>query len=748
MELSNLDPSTLDGITKYLSLDDLYALILAGNRTFNSNLRRSALELRWEPSAAYLVPLAQILEFAATFTAHKCLEICHYDMSLLDSIVEWDLFSPNLTSLTLDLPLDASAPNFAQIFPHLASLKVHYLDLAFERSWFPNSLTSLICTETRSPYKHMDDLLYKLPPHLTRLSITTRMHPERCDVPDLSLLPLKEVLLNDFRMSNEAPLSWSFLPPTITHLEACVGTTTGKYNHTYLPHPRSWAAIFPKLVHLAVRFESLCAYDSSGYFEYDFPPSFTSLNVLQLPPIPSWTPAVTFTLHLAKTHGPSLRRLSGLCPSAQLYMKYFYNCDTLNLMHFPHCWYTPEEEEECGPTRRVEIHQLMIDFLSSRRCSNVTTIYLDFMPSPSQLRSLPPTITTIELEVDVDKHFNEIALSSERATELSEPYMRTCWPPHLLKLDFKFDHYGVDVRAHKPLLNFESLPSTLRELSVKFGSRKPNFEDQKYFNDSDGSGDGSSGGSGFSRPDVNFNANSVLHLHHFFSGYLSHLICLTYLKISAWNLSKDRFYITSPAQLPPSLTDMQQSDTPFVDHFVILDGFDEKSGTHRFSNMRQLTWSTLDLAIKAPHHPEGISDIELLQRLPRNLTYLNFDTQYMVNSSTGWTPEHFKALPRTLTNLDFFDFFKIPFANDDDSCLQYLPPALNRLEFLGLLPYKADFKPPNLKFFPSSLQSYSLPMMNNGHLHIIQTAKERREAYEAKRSAARMARGAPPSPIG
>ena len=458
---------------------------------------------------------------------------------------------------------------------------------------------------------------------------------------------------------------WDILPSSLTTLEGHFGTvmsTTGYSHPAFLRPPASWSKHFPKLISLHVRFESLCEYKLSGCFNYDFPPSFTSLYVYGFPPVPSWTAAVKFTTLLARRFGPRLRRLDGVYESFKLIKKYFYNLDELStsfscpysqfdnedvehgeLFHesseyngFGQTSFDDEEDEvedELTTWRALKARQdeAMI-FLSQRPLAR--TLYLRWLPDADKLALLPPNLTYLDI----------LSLTSSIVTDhlITAPlYKLEDWPKSLASLALRFNEYPRDEsKPIQPYFDFDCLPPTLQSLDVSVDLPKPNQE---------------------------------ITIHTLLKGGLSHLVHLEKLEVSVkWQgaTPSDNYYITSPLDLPASLTVINATH-PFLAESVIMDAWDEERQQSRFD----LKALTLETEYDEKDHPIGSVGFStaLIHRLPRHLTTLNLTCR---SDSPPWDEHSFKALPRSLTRILFEGMFRIPFKDNDASCVQYMPKNL------------------------------------------------------------------------
>lgn len=675
MSLASLDQDSLRHLLAKVSLSEVCKLINCGNSKLRAQLSRTVRIAFFDWNKRSTLPLADlILASKRLLTTQEGFEIAFKDPSsqfLLDDGIPWDLFPSELKSFKLPLDLEVPPPRLlSELFLQLETLEIGTIkfEIPSPSTWLPKTLTSLSLVGDglrKNPY--LEALFSHLPPTLTHIDAEPDIYftGKVASLTHLTNLEHLECTLYAIE-----PFDWTIFPSSITTLKGHFGqveSTTGYSHPKFLRPPKSWSAHFPRLVALGVRFESLCEYKLSGCFDYDLPPSFTSLSVYGLPPIPSWIAAVKFTTLLARRFGPRLRYLNGLYESYYLVSKYFYNLNELATGFG--CPYTKFDTEEVehgnlyletndyeGTTddasyddqdaldegkddatiyRELKARQDdAMTFLSQRPLAR--TLYLGWLPDADKLSLLPPNLTDLTFAPRPDEIVTDRILTAPS-------YKIEDWPKYLTSLKFEVDDFPRDEeKPLNPFFDFDCLPRTLQSLHVQINLKK---HPQR------------------------------LTFHTLLKGKLSHLDHLQRLKADVcWkgmNVSELDSYVTSPLDLPASLTSLVTS-YHFISESVIYDAWDADRKQSRFDQLK-----TLDISI--PNAIEESSfkfgtNTSIVHHLPASLTSLSLSCH---PESAAWDETFFKALPRSLTYLELERMFAIPFANDDGSCVKYLPKSLD-----------------------------------------------------------------------
>lgn len=204
-------------------------------------------------------------------------------------------------------------------------------------------------------------------------------------------------------------------------------------------------------------------------------------------------------------------------------------------------------------------------------------------------------------------------------------------------------------------------------------------------------------------PIYSTNVETEIQRNPFVDGGISHLRRLRKLRVSGTEISHTRKHgpprpeclFLSPLDLPCSLTCLEQSHVSGFAPSAILDGFDESTNSHRFKDLRILKFHRepktapvpaplkLDCALK--------TNSIICKALPPRLEELCFRCN--TESSAPWNETLIRLLPSSLITLELYWGMMIPFENDDYSCLQALPPRLDRLTMTcgGSTPRKNNY---------------------------------------------------------
>lgn len=691
MSFLTLDPFSLAHLVEFLDGFSIARLILTGP-ALGSKLKRTVRDFRFDWPSELVSPPHCVFPFIRQFSQKpRSFYLNADEIGTQDapSSIDWDAFSDELESLTIScgtswLPND-SIPKLDAKLPRLTRLSL-----------------SDLCTECRVKEYSNDDsdvfsnlqapshFLNSLPPGLTELSIEYAEMKYEPNQPmlDLSHLPLESVELTLYYRTKDAAtsLNWSFLPRTIRNMRVNVRKSTGDGSQT-MPGPSvptTFGQLFPHLTSLSVPYLSLLPpEDQWANFNLQLPDSLTAIRAfdnydkdLVLEP---------FGQQLSVKYGHNIRSLEvrGAVDEQQK-AEYFPLLEKYDMRYID--WGIEPDDH---PNRFVqnESNQTKFREVADRylfKPKRVTTLLLPFLPSPSQLRRLPHSLTDMSVHISLAH-----TMDDKDSIFHIEP---SDWPPAMKTLRLLITYTDQLQPANPPAFDLSRLPSTLTELVISIPESKvdPKFEEQSWRN--------------------------VRSPH--FIGSLAHMSQLTTLSYDpSVDLAKDkRAIVDSLELLPSSLTEVRRVSEGGFSHELFLmpssdsDTADSVSqhGLDLLRNLRRLI-----LGVDMPQKPflgqrdaKYLKDLALynnkckglgvhtscMRRMPPNLTSLAFTP---LDSSPKWTIDDFALLPRNLIDLAMPGATKIAFEGDTGEPIYYLPETLTHLDWTDSS-YAADELPDDI----------------------------------------------------
>lgn len=274
MALSALAPDVIGGLTELLHVQELFRLLLTGNKLIQAKIRQQwrnlNLEFIWNPRRGGLSSSLRMLHYFTTNLQR--LEITErYKSSLkIDrGDVDWTLLPSTLIELKIDFNAPALLPpelDLAKLLPNLHKLWIIALK---EASWLslPDSLSSITVASPKAQYS--DIIFDALPASLRHLSIACPIKCKSHNALDLRHLTLETLSL---QLQLKGPLSWRCFPSTLSHLS--IQITKGEAPP---PEDTSWAELFPTLTSLHLPPTSFI--DTASDRFSPFPPSLTEIRV-------------------------------------------------------------------------------------------------------------------------------------------------------------------------------------------------------------------------------------------------------------------------------------------------------------------------------------------------------------------------------------------------------------------------------------------------------------------------------------
>lgn len=704
MPLTSLDSFSLAQVTDFLDFDHIARLWACGSLALNAHLRSRVKSFRLTlPSVGHPCSLADLFRSFASICAKPQSFSLKSDVAEpeLDTQYLWNLLPHDLKQLSLPLFLNSLTSELFTAFPTLESLSLRGLHSHCDPALMPSTLTSLTLGEKGDVQlgrgsNFARDLLANLPPQIETLVLRFNVEHDLTVPLSLRHLPLRKVYIK--RLYATVPVEWTFLPPSVTDLHICIQREFATYGEHYLKPPSSWSALFPELVHLATNYESLCLHRTTGDFSYDLPPSFTSLKSIGFGMFQGMPAAEFFKEKFLGLFGHSIRRLRHFPVSIELAMKYIPHITEIDLCKSrysahangslassaiaPPSLMAPSSTKSLLPTSSGEpLPPLseMLDFLHGMK--SLTSLTLDWLPTPAQIRFLPRSLTDVRLDLRFEKlqpADSSLLASSHSLSSSPGAVTPSDWPPNITHFDLVFRYYTLEEGPAR--FDLRILPSTIVKLEI---SPTKHLSDD-YEPEDDYLGASSSDDEEGADERLQRRPALPLARYPYVIGDVAHMTHLEALRFNGVSFADSpeeqqspyAFFLTH-LELPPSLTKLTHPRRNGFPDSIINDAHDATSGTHYFKHMKHL-----DLGLVGERY-RGASigtSTEIFRHLPPHLETLELTCD---PKSPGWTISLMKALPRSLEQLHLNNLFLIKFDDDPSLVLKGLPSRLVSLSLMG-----------------------------------------------------------------
>lgn len=679
MSLAALDQSSLASICVLVDARYVARLLCSGSPLLISKLRRSVRDFDFKLENEEW-PHRSLFELARQFTqaprsfAFSLTRFSQDSHPGVDTEVDWEpWFSSELHSFSFKLGgVRDSLPLFGTHFPALRTLVLAGLEdfTPTKLAAFPQTLTSLriddfprhgFCTNVR--------LLEFLPPNLTQLRCGgTTLVPNGSPKVDLSHLPLVDVRLYLSLKDDPIDFDWTFLPSSVKILEVKVQNYESET--VFVPPNSSWKQLFPDLTRLDTRVRSLFPKSNPEQAIIDFPQTLTAFNFERAYDYTDELFESALEHMVAPKNGHAIVEIGNTIPEVTKLL-HFPCLEHYDLSSLP-SWYQADDASTSSDLSgsmaesRCRAHTTYIDRITSFQ--RATTLLIPFLPLPEQLRLFPKTLTSMQMQVTLERKDPSLPTSAVDPSSALECllFAPSDWPPLLESLSIQLNwNEDGDASQVLPSFNFSGLPTSLTHLKLDSCNVRV--------------------------PQENRRLGRIQEKSPFFKGSLAHLTRLRTLLLNV-NGKDYRKAIDSRLDLPASLTNVDRRDNGMVPDDFLMSPADAPD-QHHLVNLTKLRMISVPLELPRISsvdknylqlmrdydrsvQDQGL-DITQYHRLPRNLKTL---TCYAKRTSAKWNESVFASLPRDLTELTIKRSGALEF-EDDGACLHALPPTLTSFDF-------------------------------------------------------------------